>query len=84
MTVFLEFLNDPDFFSKIGLRYFLPFNALYPHAKFQVDPMVGSIITLRHIHTDRRTDAAVSIGPTPLRGWSNNSHKLLLFRNGVT
>ena len=57
MTVFLEFLNDPDFFSsKIGLRYFLPLNVPYLHAKFQVDPMVGSIITLRHIHTYRRTD----------------------------
>ena len=57
MTVFLEFLNDPDFFSKIGLRYFLPLNVPYLHAKFQVDPMVGSIITfVTDGQTDRRTD----------------------------
>ena len=49
----LDFMDDPDFSSKIGLRQFVATIVLQLHAKFWKDPMTGYREKLR---TNGRTN----------------------------
>ena len=71
---FLDFMDDPDFSSKIGLRQFVATIVLQLHAKFQKDPMTGY---LEKLQTNGRTNGHGSIYRTNLQSrWVKKKNSL--------